>query len=171
MFTTKRSNLQSGFTLVELIVAIGVFVLLATLGILTLIRSQQKSSLESEKNKIVATINEAQGRGIMGDEAGTNETTNFGIYFQQDRYTLFRGTTFVPDDDYNFLTILGRNIRFSSIDLPSNCVANNDCVIFKKRSGEVKDFDQNHNTLQVQATSSGEEITISINKLGVANVF
>src|SRR4030043_1020291 len=85
---------MKGFTLIELMVVMAIFALITCFGALNLVNLQTKSSLASDVNTLVSDIKEQQIKTMVGDMGGTASQIEFGIYFESNRYTLFRGASY-----------------------------------------------------------------------------
>jgi prepilin-type N-terminal cleavage/methylation domain-containing protein len=148
-----------GFTLIELLVTVGLFAFLAALSGFILINAQATPRFETSQNQLIATIRQAQTLAMGGDKANQSTAQNFGVHFESNSYTLFKGTIYPEDDDYNLTTQLS-GVTLSTIDVPSGN------IVFEKTSGEVVDWDENNNSV-VLSDDEGNSVTLTINALGV----
>lgn len=151
-----------GFTLIEIMVVMGIFAILSGFGILNLLNLQTKSTFGTSVNNLIADIKDQQNKAIVGDTEGTGVYSELGIYFESDGYVLFRGLNYSPADPSNFAVELNPNITLSN-NFPSSE------IVFLKNSGEISNFTGGSNTITIQA-DSGEEKTITINKYGVLEI-
>lgn len=150
---------KNGFTLIELLVTVGLFALLAALAGFVLINAQATPRFETSRNQLIATIRQAQTLAMGGDKADQSTAQNFGIHFENDSYTLFKGSTYSVGDDYNLTTGLS-GVTLSTIDVPSGN------IVFKKISGEVESFDEDNNSITL-TDDEGNTATLTVNMLGV----
>lgn len=135
---------MKGFTLVELLLVMGIFAILAAFTTINLIQPQTKSSLDSTINMLIADLKQQQVEAMIGEAA-----SQFGIQFNPDSYTILK-------DDF---TVSLDNTLSLSNNFPSSQIK------FNKRSGEVE------NTGSITITDSGGNAkTINVNKLGVVNI-
>lgn len=152
---------QSGFTLVELIIAMGIILMLSGFATINLVKQQNTTSVNSSVDVLVSDMQSQQTKAMAGVKDDLSNNISFGIYFQSDRYVLFRGTTFSPTDSANFTVLLDENIMFSDIKFPNNT------IVFQVRSGEVSGFAPGGNTVTIQNISGLEEKTVTVNRYGV----
>lgn len=93
----KSKNLVSGFTLIELMVTIGIAVLIMTVTLFDFATFSDKLALSSAAQQIAVTIRQAQTYGLSVKEAKQSGSSTFlagyGVYFEtasdQTHYTLF----------------------------------------------------------------------------------
>jgi len=150
-----------GFTLIELLVVVGLFAILSSFALINLLKPQTKVSVDSTTTTLISDIKEQQLKAMAGDTDGTSTSLSHGIYFQSNRYTLFRGTSYQPAENSNFTVNLDTNLTFSSITFPSTQ------IVFTKRSGDITGFTAGSNSVTIRNVLSGEQKTITINRYGV----
>lgn len=148
-----------GFTLIELLVTVSLFALLAALSGFILINAHATPRFETSRNQLIATIRQAQTLAMGGDKADQSTAQPFGIHFESDSYTLFKGSNHSESDDYNLTTQLS-GVILSVIDIPSGN------IIFQKISGEVLNWDGDHNSITL-TDNEGNTVTLTVNMLGV----
>ncbi|MDZ4243282.1 MAG: prepilin-type N-terminal cleavage/methylation domain-containing protein [Candidatus Omnitrophota bacterium] len=116
--TSIHDGRVSGFTLIEILVVLGLFVLLSALGLFLSMDVYRGNSLRSEKNMIISILQKARSRAMNN----INQTKH-GVYFQAGQYILFQGDAFNPDDDANNQEIkASNNISISFPPLPFGVV-------------------------------------------------
>jgi type II secretory pathway pseudopilin PulG len=153
----KRSG---GFTLVELLIIIGLFTILSSFAVINLIRPQTKANLDSTLTPLISDVKEQQLKAMIGDGGGASASA-YGIYFESNKYTLFKGSSYTPGDANNFVVSTQGNTTISDTFVSNQ-------VVFGQRSGEVVSFSASGNTITL--TSSGDSKTITVNALGSVNV-
>ena len=151
---------RSGFTFIELIVAMGVFATLVGLATVHLLGGQRTSSLTATTDTLIADIKEQQIKAITGDTAAGSQSS-YGVYFGPGQYVLFAGGTYNPTDSTNAVIPLDSNVVFASINFP------NTSVVFASGSGEIVNFSSQAHTVTLLQVHSGEGKTIDINRYGV----
>ena len=149
-----------GFTLIEMSLVMGIFLTLISITFVGFLRFQQKSTLFANTTVLLTDIQSQQIKPMTGDTENSNEISDFGIYFEESSYTLFRGNTLSVKPE-NIVINLETPLSFEEISLPSSS------VVFSKGSGEILGFDENQNSLKVKNNDSGEEVVIQFNKHGV----
>ncbi|MFA5933462.1 MAG: type II secretion system protein [Microgenomates group bacterium] len=151
-----------GFTLVEILLVMGLFAILASFITINLIRPQTKASVEASINTLAADLKEAQLKSMIGDSEGQTTAQSYGIFFTSNSYTIFRGTTYNSGDTSNFII---------NLDTSENLVDtfSGHLVVFERRSGEVVSFVNGSNTITI-SDNGGNSKTITVNNLGVISV-
>lgn len=155
----KRDDYQKGFTLAEIIVVGGIVAMIFGLTISSNLRAQQSTSLQSSSMLLVSDIKQQQINSMTGFTLGEDTTSTYGVYFEEDGYTLFKGTAYDTSDSKNFVVKLPENIKLSEIKFL------NSTLLFSKGSGEVVNFSDSLNEISLMGLN--KTVTISINKLGV----
>jgi|SRR3989344_3014511 len=160
-FTIPKAKLWRGFTLVELLVAMGIFGILAGFASINLLRAQSSATLGTMVATLVSDARLQQIKAMTGDASGTNEADAYGMYFTGDMYVLFKGTSYVAEDPTT-----------SEIALPENVVVTttfpNSTIIFSERSGEIANYDANTDIVTV-TDGSGQQRAIEFNSLGTVS--
>lgn len=151
----------SGFTLIESIFVISIIALLTGLVTINLFNIQDKTSLATTIDTLVSDIKQQQIKAMIGDTEGRASSDNYGIYFQQNDYILFHGSSFSPGDPSNITINLSQDkMQFVNIYFPSAT------LLFFKVSGEFFGFADDLNTISIRHNLSGEQKTIKINRYG-----
>lgn len=130
----------TGFTLIELILIMGVIAVLFAVSSINLTGSQQKASVNSTIASLVADIKSQQFKAMTGDGG-----TDHGIRFDTTSYIL------LPE---NFVVDLGNNLQLSTT-FPANTIT------FSQGSGEITGFTTGSDTVTL-----GDQ-TLRLNLYGV----
>ena len=151
---------EAGFTLVELVLAIGILMLVFSFTILNLRQAQNQTSLNSLIPVVIGDIKSQQVKAMngFGDETTSSEQ---GIFFDTQQYILFQGEVYQPGNVNNFVIPLEENFRFESITFTDSQVR------FNPGSGEVDDFLEGSNSFVIRNIADNEVRRITINELGV----
>ena len=152
--------MKNGFTLVELLLIMGIMAIISSFAVINLVRPQTKANLDSTLGVLISDLKSQQLKAMIGDGEG-GAVNSYGIYFQSSQYTLFKGTSYSVSDPNNFVVKSQGGTTF----LPTFAGSQ---VVFSQRSGEVANFSGSANT--ITTTSSGESKTIIINALGTVNI-
>lgn len=154
--------MQDGFTLIEVVLVMGIFVILASFTTVNLLGPQRNADLNSTSTTIIADIKQQQARSMLGETSGGSSAVMHGIYFESNRYTLFTGSTYNPNDPANFVVNLSAGLTLANA-FPSSQ------VIFNLQSGEISGFASGSNV--VTLTAMGNQVrTLTFNKYGVVSV-
>lgn len=150
---------EKGFTLIELIIVLGITLLILGFITINLANFQQKTSVNTTVDTLISDMKNQQAKAMAG--AGSGSGNSYGIYFQPDRYILFTGSSYSSTNSSNFTVRLDATISFTNITLPSNV------LVFLRQSGEINGFTNGSNTITVKDTQGSNKQTITINKYGV----
>ncbi len=135
---------ERGASVLELTVVIAIFATLFGIITVNLFNAGARVSLQSSLTTLLSDIRQQQARAMTVDTNGTNAAKEFGIYFSQNSYTLFIGSSYSATSSANFVIPLGNSITFSSISLP------NQSVVFSRQSGEIVGFNNSQNTVTLK---------------------
>lgn len=154
----RRSKSDSGFTLIEMFLVLGISAVIFSLAAGALIRPQTQSSLDGEILKIVADIKNQQMKSMIGDTEGGGVPQPYGINIQPNQYVLFRGSVYNPADTDNFTVLFPDNVQISADTLPAGT------LVFNRRSGEVSSF------ISPVSFSLQDMINLSVKTVTVRNI-
>jgi prepilin-type N-terminal cleavage/methylation domain-containing protein len=143
-----------GFTLIELILTMGIFAVITTLVTINLLKVQHAASVSSVATTLVADLRGQQTKAITGDTEGRTTTDQYGVHFDSDKYVLFHGI-YTDGEPSNFEIPLEGSLNFTT----------NGDVIFSKGSGELSGI----NTITLRDNTTNEQKVININIYGVVN--
>ncbi len=155
---------RRGFTLVELMITITLFLLFLAFTSLNLARPQTQASLSTTVSLLVSDLQNQQLKAMVND-GGTGEAPSaYGLYIETRKYTLFQGSAFSVGQASNFEVAMSPDIELQQVVFPSSS------VVFVQRSGEVQNYNPSGNSMVVRSTVSGEQKIISVNKYGVITI-
>lgn len=155
----RLSIRQYGFTLVELLVVMGLAAILFMLSSVNLTNLLPKASITGAEEVIIADLKYQQQKAMIGETEGRGTTDRYGIHFEGSKYILFHGDTFSSSDLANAEQDLG-----SAVTLTTTFSDNS--VVFEKGSGEVVGFVDGMDTISI-THSVGAQQVIELNRLGV----
>src|SRR3990167_3591800 len=92
----------------------GIFVILASFATINLLGPQRSADLNSTVISIVADIKQQQARSMLGDSGGGSSAVLHGIYFESNRYTLFKGLVYNAADPKNFVVDLSSGLTLAT---------------------------------------------------------
>lgn len=133
---TKRQKLK-GFTIVELLVIVGILIILTAITIPNLHFFQKESDLNNTKEEVINTLRLAQNKTLASEGA-----SQYGVYFDAtstpNQYTLFKGRAFsLRATSSDKIYKLPKTIKISEIDLWGG-----EEVVFARVSGWTSTTDQ-----------------------------
>jgi prepilin-type N-terminal cleavage/methylation domain-containing protein len=157
----RLSSQQSGFTLVEILVVVGILAVLFGLSVVSLGQPQNSTNTNSAVDTLVNDLKTQQIAAMVGTTGSTSTQQPAGIFVQSNQYTLFTGSSYSAGNSYNYIFTAPTGVSFSTT-LPSSI------VLFNKGDGSVSGFTAGSNTITV-TTSAGSKV-ITITKFGAVTV-
>lgn len=152
---------KKGFSLVELLLIMGIITILLSFSSLNLFKIKHNISLDTTLSVLISDLKHQQLKAMAGDTEGRSSHDAYGVRFYQNHYILFHGADFSPTDSMNFTINLDNGVEFSNINLSDSQ------IIFASASGEFSDFNQEQNTFVIKNSLSNDQKTITINRYGV----
>lgn len=140
-----------GFTLVELVVVMGIFATLAGISTISLFNIQHKTTLNASVSTFIADLKGQQLRVMVGESGGTGSASDYGLRLQDKSYTLFRSTYGTT----NSVIDLAGGLEFTSPNYE---------IIFLKGSGEIS---TGSTAITIKDAVDGSKKTIDINRYGI----
>lgn len=151
-----KSSKRLGFTLIELIVTLGIISLLVGLVTVNLLGLHEKATIDSAYTQVISDLKSQQSKSMTGvNDSGTGL---FGVHFAANQYTLFRGLNYSPSNPSNFDITLEGSLTATTAFAGSD-------LIFATSSGEVVNFVPGQNTITLQ-DQYGKQKTITLNEYG-----
>lgn len=147
-------SIKKAFTFVEIITVIGVMTILFSLSAPQLFRLRDRNTLQTSSTKLISFIRQQQSNAM-------NSPNQYGIYFEQSKYILFKGSTYSSIDPTNTINILDYPLQFTLIQFPTSQ------IIFATGSGEIVSFDPNNHSFTLEDTLNHDQTTVQFNSLGV----
>mgnify|MGYP001610761791 CR=1 FL=1 len=120
----------NGFTLIETLVVAAFFIMLLGLLTINVINIEPKTSLTLATSTIIADIKKQQLKAMTGG-ASSDVISDFGVYLESDKYTLYTGSNYISNNPSNSVIKLSDNITITDIGFPSST------IVFQKGSGEI----------------------------------
>jgi prepilin-type N-terminal cleavage/methylation domain-containing protein len=153
--------MAQGFTLIEVLLVMGILAVLGGLTTMNLIQPQKTVSLDGTLAAVVADLKSQQIKAMGGDEVSGSTAQPHGIYVQSDRYTLFKGTTYSAVDTDNFVVMMDAGTTLATTNMPSGQMT------FTKGTGAVTSFTS---APTITVSSGGSSKIITINRHGVVSI-
>lgn len=156
----KNLSYQRGLTLIELILVVGIIVLLFGIGFVGITNIQVLTARSTAATILISDIRNQQIKAMVGDTEGRATPDNYGVKLFTDKYVLFHGNNYDPNDPDNY-----------SIPLPDahsmTSTFPNDEIVFASDSGELLGFIEGSNTVTIINNPSSTSETITLNAYGV----
>jgi len=124
---------KKGFILIELLVVIFILVLLAGLVVANFRFFQTKTNLEETALQLVSVLSLAQNKAIASEGE-----TPFGVRLENNRYTLFLGSTYQPSSPSNQQYLLTNGLEIFDISLNGG----GQDIVFNRLDGRTSQFGQ-----------------------------
>lgn len=148
--------LRKGFTLIELIVVMGVIAILFGFSTISLLSTQHRASVNSATSQLISDLRQQQLDSMSGYKGSGAVGEAFGVHLESDKYTLFTGPHFFGD-----------NIGNLAINLESSLeIADPTTIVFSTGSGELWNATAPI-TVTVRNKVDGISKAITINRYGV----
>ena len=160
MIHTMRT-FHRGFTLVEIIITMALFVSLLALAVPNLLGAHNQVQVRNSIGTILADVRSQQLKAMLGETEGRATSDYYGIHFENTSYTLFHGLSYSAIDSTNGVIPLPGDLRFSTVALP------NASIIFNKGSGAIVGFDTNNHSVSLTNPNNNETVSITFNSLGI----
>jgi prepilin-type N-terminal cleavage/methylation domain-containing protein len=144
---------QRGFTLIELSVVTIITMMLLGFIVVSLVRSQQGTSLTSAEEILLVDLKQQQLKAMIGDTEGRADSSAYGIRFDQTKYILFHGDHYV-EDPLNPAINLDSNMQFNNPPYD---------VVFSKITGEIGA----DRIIELKDNTNSKFKRIHLNSLGV----
>ena len=155
-------SFKAGFTLIEVLMVMSIFAILAGFTTINLLGPQRSANLNATVTELTADIKQQQARSMLGDTSTGSVAVVHGVYFEAARYTLFVGSTYSAADPANFVVDLPSSISLTTTLVPSQ-------IVFDLVSGEVVNFSSGASTVTLSVTG-GETRTLNFNKYGSVSI-
>ncbi|OGY22661.1 MAG: hypothetical protein A2126_01585 [Candidatus Woykebacteria bacterium GWB1_45_5] len=159
----KTCSRGLGFTLIELILVLALLTTVLAVATVNLFKPASQAKIDTVATDVTSILREAQNKAINTDTGGGATSSEYGVHFEADKYTLFKGSVFNPNDPTNFVVDTPQ-----AITIAPNLTSNN--VIFQRISGEVLGFDDSRNTVCVRESALNKTVLIRMSFVGVIDV-
>jgi prepilin-type N-terminal cleavage/methylation domain-containing protein len=150
---------KNGFTIIEVIVVMGIITILFSIASGNLFKTSYQTSLSNSVVNCIADIRQQQLQAMTGATSGSTPD-NYGVYLDQNKYTLFKGV-YDPNNAENKITQLEYPIQISSVQFPSST------ILFASGSGSIIGFEGTQNSFSLSNTVDNQSKIIRFNKFGV----
>lgn len=142
--------MKRGFTLPELIVVMAIIAGLIAVTSPSLLPLQYRTSSNSSVNQLIADIKLQQFKAMSGDAENRDASDSYGVYVEQNQYTLFHGV-YSQGEPANTVISIEEDL---STTFPSSQ------IVFTQGSGEIG------SSGDIVITTPIESKTLSLNEYG-----
>ena len=153
---TQNLKANSGFTLIEIIIAVGIIAVLAGLSAPAANIFLSRNELHTEALKITDALRRARSQSMSALEDSV-----WGVHFTSANYTVFKGSSYNPADAYNDTFTLPGILTISAIMINGG----GSDIIFDRINGITSTF----GTTTIQNDASESRIIV-VNQGGTINL-
>ena len=146
---------RQGFTVVELMVSMGILLILFALTTINLTRLPSSASQSSSYDRLVSDLRSQQTKSMTG-----YDSSPYGIHFENTSYTLFAGSDYTSDVSSYYVVALDPNLTFTDITF------SNPQAVFEAGSGDIAGYLMGSDSVSITNTLTGEVKTLRLNKYG-----
>ena len=151
--TSVRTNMGKGYTLVELLVSMGILAILFAITTVN-ISPLPSNTLQVTNLDILLSDIRSQQTQAMANNA------SYGVHFESGSYTLFKGSSYTQGLFANTIIDLDSGIVFSNVTFP------NSAIIFSSGTGDVSGYSAGSDSFTIKSTVTNKSTVIKINKHG-----
>lgn len=148
--------MHKGFTLIEVLVVIGILVVLIGVSLTAFIKNSSKSNLDKEAKIILSYINNAREQTIS-----SSDNSEYGVYFASTSVTVFKGKVY-PASTSTIYEISAPSVSIFSFSLTGNT----DRFYFKKITGEPSAT----GTIVIRNSANNMIQTITVKPTGIIQI-
>jgi prepilin-type N-terminal cleavage/methylation domain-containing protein len=154
-YKSMHRHQTSGFTIIELMVAIGIIAILASVSLPIFGKHQQRAAVERARGEVVSVLRDAQSRSIAGEGGEL-----WSVVFETTAYSLLRGTTVYQRYDLDGVEFAATNVFDDGAGGTTNR------VVFAALDGTTV----NAGSIAIRhSRDTSDLLTITINSLGRVN--
>ena len=148
---------NSGFSLIELLVVMAIFTLVAGIIMPNFNFFQRQSALDATGQEIISALKLAQNKTLASENR-----TSFGVYFTDNGYTIFEGAAYYPSSPNNDVRVINPSLKISEIN-----PGGGNAVVFDRLTGNTA----NYGTIKIEQTSdAAKNKTIFIDSSGLISL-
>jgi len=156
----KSVFFRRGFTITELAIVMGISAILLSLATVNLSVLIPKGNVTTSTDILLTDIKQQQAKAMLGETQGQSTTNSYGIFLENNQYTLFAGSAFNATSSANMVVSVPASLEIVT-NLPIST------LLFTKGSGEVQGFVQGSNTVTLRDRSFSTQRVLSVNQYGV----
>ena len=118
---------NKGFTLLEIVIVLGVVMIIAAMAITSLGRFSKNAALDAARQDIITALHEARELTLSSKDA-----TVYGVHVETDRVVRFTGALFATSTPSNVVYLFDPRVRMVSLTF----IGGGSDVIFRRLTGE-----------------------------------
>ena len=154
--------MKKGFTVVELLVSIGILMVLFALTTINLTGLPSSASQSSSYDRLVSDLRSQQTMAMIGYDAAVPPAggVSYGVHFESNSYTVFTGLSYSSINPSNFVVRLDPNLTFKDIKFPGSQ------VVFETGTGDITGYVVGDDSVSITDAVTGGIKTLRLNKHG-----
>lgn len=152
---------QSGFTLVEVVIAGAIMSMMFLLSTQSLFGGIRSASLDQAASGVVREMNTQQAKAMQGLKTPSGSVVDYSIRFEQDRYIVYPGAVYDAGSDLNHVTLLEPTMQFVAVAVPGQAIT------YARGMGNVRGFVDGADYVVLSDLDTGNSVTIRVNEAGV----
>ena len=151
---TNNKNYKKGFTLVEVLIVLGILAILSVIIFSTFIEFRKNQALVMDTDTIVEVLRQARNQTLLSKGPSV-----YGVHFTSSKITLFTGENYVDNN------VANQDFTLNSTDtiLTINIVPAGADIVFNRLTGETVNF----GTIVVSLSGGSKSKTVTIYKTGL----
>jgi prepilin-type N-terminal cleavage/methylation domain-containing protein len=149
-----KSKIQRGFTVIELLVSLGIIIVLSAVIITTFIQFKKNQALSKDTETVVEVLSQARNQTLS-----SKNSSAYGVHFASNKITLFTGNAYSVSDPAN------QDFNLNSTDtvLTISLTGSGTDVVFNRLTGETSQ----DGTVIISSPGLSQSKTVTIYKTGV----
>lgn len=148
-----KRKFHRGFTLVELLVSMGILAVVFAISTIALSSIIPNTSQSNARDSLISDIRSQQTQAMTND-------ASYGILFENTSYTLFKGAVYSASDPNNYVVNLDPSLLINDVTF------NGKQIIFSPGTGDVSGYIQGSDGMTITNSQTGINTNIKINKYG-----
>lgn len=131
-FDGKEDRSRAGFTLIEILIVLGILAILSGFGLVASLDAYRGYSFRNERNTMVSVLQKARSQAISNICLGSGCTDGkpHGVAFQAGQYIIFQGSGYAARDQaVDQIVAVNYALTFAPGSLPE--------VVFSQLSGDA----------------------------------
>jgi prepilin-type N-terminal cleavage/methylation domain-containing protein len=148
-----RNNMNKGFTLVELLVSMGILVVLFAITTINISPLPSNTLQATNYDTLLSDIKSQQSQAMASNSP-------YGVHFESESYTLFKGGSYTQGLFANTVINLDSGIVISDVTFP------NSQIVFSPGTGDASGYVTGTDGFTIKSTVTNKSTVVRLNKYG-----
>lgn len=163
-YCSEFQSKNAGFTFVELLISMAIVAVIMSFAAMSLSNLIPKAQLRTAVSQLMVDVQNQQYLAMIG-QTDPDQGQAKGVYFQDQSYTVFNGTSYEVDNPSNFQVSIPETAIIRNVTLPD------DTLIFSPLSGECQNCPVGEEVgLELGDARSSARAEIVVNPYGVLEI-